>query len=179
MIHMDPPDHTQMRKVVARRFTPRRIAELEPLVRTWARELVQRLDDRDEFDVVADYAARLPATVISVMLGIPADEHEHVRVWTDDYLTRPEDAIGLPAGEQGGRGQARRALGRGRRSSTGRAHRRSPEPARDDGVPGAPLTDAQVIGMCMLLIAGGHETTAKLIANGVRLFGSHPNNAPR
>ena len=44
MIHMDPPDHTQMRKVVARRFTPRRIAELEPLVRTWASELVQRLE---------------------------------------------------------------------------------------------------------------------------------------
>ena len=93
MIHMDPPDHTQMRKVVARRFTPRRIAELEPTVRTWARELVAALDGRTQFDVVTDYAALLPATVISVMLGIPEDEHDHVRVWTDDYLTRPEDRI--------------------------------------------------------------------------------------
>ena len=174
MIHMDPPDHTQMRKVVARRFTPRRIAELEPLVRTWTRELVQRLEDRDRFDVVTEFAARLPATVISVMLGIPADEHEHVREWTDDYLTRPEDAIGLPP-------ESKAAEGKLVGLSAAVAAARRVEPTDDllsllvtMEYEGAPLTDAQVIGMCMLLIAGGHETTAKLIANGVRLFGAHP-----
>ena len=93
MIHMDPPDHTQMRKVVSRRFTPRRIAELEPTVRSWAKALVDRLDGRTQFDVVTDFSALLPATVISVMLGLPEDEHDNVRVWTDDYLTRPEDRI--------------------------------------------------------------------------------------
>jgi cytochrome P450 len=174
MIHMDPPDHTKMRKEVARRFTPRRIAELEPLVRTWARELVQRLDGRDQFDVVTDFSARLPATVISVMLGIPEEEHEHVRVWTDDYLTRPEDAIGLPP-------VSKEAEGKLVALSAAVAAARRAQPTDDilslvvtmkykDDL----LTDAQVIGMCMLMIAGGHETTSKLIANGVRLFGSHP-----
>ncbi len=96
MIHMDPPQHTAMRKFIARRFTPRRVAELEPIIRAWARELVERLDGREQFDVVTDFAARLPATVIATMLGIPPEEHEHVREWTDSYLFREEGAPNIP-----------------------------------------------------------------------------------
>jgi len=174
MIHMDPPDHTQLRKVIARRFTPKRIAELEPLVREWAQSLAGQLAGRAQFDVVQDYSALLPATVISVMLGLPESEHESVRVWTDDLLTRPEDRIeqGLPADEAT---QKLAVL------SAGYAAQRRADP-NDDILSllvtmecmGEPLTDAEVIGMCLLLISGGHETTSKLIANGVRLFGRHP-----
>jgi cytochrome P450 len=174
MIHMDPPDHTKMRKVIARRFTPKRIAELEPTVRAWAVQLVERLEGRPRFDVVLDYSALLPATVISVMLGLPESEHEHVRLWTDDLLTRPEDRIeqGLPADEAT---QKLAVL-----SATYAAQRRANP--NDDILSllvtmefmGAPLTDAEVIGMCLLMIAGGHETTSKLIAHGVRLFGCYP-----
>ncbi|MFN8026924.1 MAG: cytochrome P450 [Acidimicrobiia bacterium] len=170
---MDPPDHTQMRKVIAR-FTPKRIAELEPTVRAWAVELAGRLEGRTSFDVVHDYSALLPATVISVMLGLPESEHEHVRVWTDDLLTRPEDRLdrGLPADEA--------TMKLAALSATYAAQRRAAP--NDDilsllvtmEVDGEPLTDAEVIGMCLLLISGGHETTSKLIANGVRLFGRHP-----
>jgi cytochrome P450 len=174
MIHMDPPDHTQMRKVIARRFTPRRIAELEPTVRTWAQQLVAKLDGRGQFDVVTEYAGLLPATVISVMLGIPEEEHDHVRVWTDDYLTRPEDRIDQSLESRAAEGKLVQLA-----ASVAVARRAAPT---DDILSllvtmefqGQPLTDAEVIGMCMLLIAGGHETTAKLIANGVRLFGRHP-----
>jgi cytochrome P450 len=174
MIHMDPPDHTQLRKLVARRFTPKRIAELEPLVRAWAESLADQLAGRPQFDVVQDYSALLPATVISVMLGLPESEHESVRVWTDDLLTRPEDRIeqGLPADE------ATHKLAV--LSATYAAQRRA-NPTDDIlsllvamECMGEPLTDAEVIGMCLLLISGGHETTSKLIANGVRLFGAHP-----
>ena len=174
MIHMDPPDHTQLRKVIARRFTPKRIAELEPLVREWAQSLAGQLAGRAQFDVVQDYSALLPATVISVMLGLPESEHESVRVWTDDLLTRPEDRIeqGLPADEAT---QKLAVL------SASYAAQRRADP-NDDILSllvtmecmGEPLTDAEVIGMCLLLISGGHETTSKLIANGVRLFGRHP-----
>jgi cytochrome P450 len=174
MIHMDPPDHTQMRKLVAQRFTPRRIAELEPTVREWARQLLAKLDGHDRFDVVTDYAGLLPATVISVMLGIPEEEHEHVRVWTDDYLTRPEDRIDQSL-------ESRAAEGKLVQLAASVAAARRAAPTQDIlsllvtmEYRGEPLTDAEVIGMCMLLIAGGHETTAKLIAHGVRLFGRHP-----
>jgi cytochrome P450 len=173
MIHMDPPDHRHMRREIARRFTPRRIADLEPTVRTWAKQLISSLDGRERFDVVTDYAALLPATVISVMLGIPEEEHDHVRVWTDDYLTRPEDRIEASLDSRAAEGKLVRLA-----ASVAAARRAAPV---DDILSlivtmefqGQPLTDAEVIGMCMLLIAGGHETTAKLIANGVRLFGRH------
>jgi cytochrome P450 len=174
MIHMDPPDHTRMRKLIAKRFTPRRIAELESTVRTLAKELAQGLDGRAAFDVVKDYSALLPASVISVMLGIPEAEHDHVREWTDDYLTRPEDRIDQTVDS---REAESRLVGL---AATYAAERRA---APNDDImsllvtmefDGMPLTDADVIGMSMLLIAGGHETTSKLIANGVRLFGRHP-----
>ena len=96
MIHMDPPRHTEMRKLVASRFTPRRIAELEPQIRAWTRSLLDRLDGRDEFDVVTDYSALLPATVIASMLGIPPERHDDVRVWTDAFLHRDAGVADIP-----------------------------------------------------------------------------------
>ena len=174
MIEMDPPDHTAMRKLIARRFTPRRIAELEPRVREWTGALLDRLDGRDEFDVVTEFTALLPTTVIGTLLGIPADRHDDARQWTDDLLTRePGNPVPPPAAAEGAMQIALLA------HQLAGARREQPD---DDilstlvqaEVDGAPLTDEQVIGFCILLVSGGHETTSKLIANGVRLFASHP-----
>jgi cytochrome P450 len=174
MIEMDPPDHTAMRKLIARRFTPRRIAELEPRVREWTGALLDRLDGRDEFDVVREFTALLPTTVVGTLLGIPADRHDDARQWTDDLLTR-EPGNPVPP----------RAAAEGAMQIALLAHQlagaRRERPADDilstlveAEIDGAPLTDEQVIGFCILLVSGGHETTSKLIANGVRLFASHP-----
>jgi cytochrome P450 len=174
MIHMDPPDHTRMRKLISKRFTPRRIAELEQTVRGLAKELAGGLEGRSAFDVVQDYSALLPASVISIMLGIAESDHDSVRKWTDDYLTRPEDRIDQTVDSR----EAETRLVT--LAATYAAQRRA---APNDDIlsllvtmefDGAPLTDADVIGMSLLLISGGHETTSKLIANGVRLFGRHP-----
>ena len=174
MIHMDPPDHTKMRKFIAQRFTPRRIAELEPLIRTWAKSLVAGLDGRDHLDVVDEFGARLPTTVISTMLGIPVESHDDVRHWTDAYLHREPGVRNLPPESNAA---ANKLVAMSAQLMTLRRER----PTEDllslivtVEIDGQPLNDAQVIGFCLLLIAGGHETTAKLIANGVRLFGSHP-----
>ena len=173
MIHMDPPDHTRMRKLISKRFTPRRIAELEETVRGLAKELASGLDGRSQFDVVSDYSALLPASVISIMLGIAESDHDNVRTWTDDYLTRPEDRIDQTVDSK----EAETRLVT--LAATYAAQRRA-APKNDIlsllvtmEFDGALLTDADVIGMSMLLISGGHETTSKLIANGVRLFGRH------
>jgi cytochrome P450 len=174
MIEMDPPDHTAMRKLIARRFTPRRIAELEPRVREWTGALLDRLEGRREFDVVHEFSALLPTTVIGTLLGIPGDRHDDARQWTDDLLTRePGNPVPPPAAAAGAMQIAMLA------HELAGARREQPT---DDilstlvqaEVDGAPLTDEQVIGFCLLLISGGHETTSKLIANGVRLFASHP-----
>jgi cytochrome P450 len=174
MIELDPPDHTAMRKLIARRFTPRRIAELEPRVHEWTGALLDRLDGRDEFDVVHEFSALLPTTVIGTLLGIPADRHDEARQWTDDLLTRePGDPVPPPAAAEGAMQIAMLAheLARARREQPTDDILSTLVEAEIDGVP---LTDEQVIGFCLLLISGGHETTSKLIANGVRLFASHP-----
>jgi cytochrome P450 len=174
MIEMDPPDHTAMRKLIARRFTPRRIAELEPRVREWTAALLDRLDGRDEFDVVREFSALLPTTVIGTLLGIPADRHDDARQWTDDLLTRePGNPVPPPAAAEGAMQIALLAhqLAGARREHPDDDILSTLVQAEIDGVP---LTDEQVIGFCILLVSGGHETTSKLIANGVRLFASHP-----
>jgi cytochrome P450 len=174
MIEMDPPDHTAMRKLIARRFTPRRIAELEPRVREWTNALLDRLDGRDEFDVVREFTALLPTTVIGTLLGMPADRHDELRQWTDDLLTRePGNPTPPPAAVEGVMQIAALAhqLAVARRERPADDILSTLVQAEIDGVP---LTDEQVIGFCILLVSGGHETTSKLIANGVRLFASHP-----
>ena len=174
MIEMDPPEHTGMRKLIARRFTPRRVADLEPRVREWTSTLLDTLAGSRQFDVVEQFSALLPTTVVGTMLGIPPDRHDDVRHWTDDLLTRePGNPVPPPAATEGAIGIAVLA------QELSAARRARPD---DDilsalveaEVDGAPLTDEQVIGFCLLLIAGGHETTSKLIANGVRLFAAHP-----
>lgn len=174
MIEMDPPQHTQMRKLIARRFTPRRVAELEPRVREWTNTLLDTLDGRPQFDVVEQFSALLPTTVVGTMLGIPPDRHDDARRWTDDLLTRePGNPVPPRAAAEGAINIAVLA------QELSAARRARPD---DDilsvlveaEVDGVPLTDEQVIGFCLLLIAGGHETTSKLIANGVRLFATHP-----
>jgi cytochrome P450 len=174
MIELDPPDHTAMRKLIARRFTPRRIAELEPRVREWTGALLDQLAGRDEFDVVHEFTALLPTTVIGTMLGIPHDRHDDARRWTDDLLTRePGNPVPPPAAAEGATQIATLAyhLAAARRERPTDDILSTLVEAEIDGVP---LTDEQVIGFCLLLISGGHETTSKLIANGVRLFASHP-----
>jgi cytochrome P450 len=174
MIEMDPPEHTQMRKLIARRFTPRRIAELEPRVRTWTNELLDSLAGRSEFDVVHEFSALLPTTVVGTMLGIPVSRHDDARRWTDDLLTRePGNPVPPPAAAEGAMQIALLAheLAVARREQPADDILSTLVQANIDGVP---LTDEQVIGFCLLLISGGHETTSKLIANGVRLFATHP-----
>ena len=123
---------------------------------------------------MTDYSALLPATVIASMLGIPPEQHDDVRVWTDD--------IPAPGGRRRRHPSAAiEAQGKLVVLSAEVAAARRAHPSEDllsllvqVEFEGRPLTDAEIIGMCILLISGGHETTAKLIANGVRLFATHP-----
>jgi cytochrome P450 len=174
MIEMDPPEHTRMRKLIARRFSPRRIAVVEPRVREWTNALLDTLDGHPRFDVVEQFSARLPTTVVGTMLGIPAERHDDVRRWTDDLLMRePGNPSPPPAAAEG----AGHIVVLAQQLATARRQRPEDDILSvlvDAQVDGRPLTDEEVIGFCLLLISGGHETTSKLIANGVRLFAAHP-----
>ena len=88
IIMMDPPEHDRFRALVSRVFTPRSIADLEPMIRDVIRGFLDPVDDGPEFDAVADFSAPFPIEVISRMLGVPAGERQQIRHWLDAGLHR-------------------------------------------------------------------------------------------
>ena len=94
MIFLDPPEHTALRRLVSKAFTPRRVAELEQEIRTLCASLLDAQRDRNSFDYVQDFGARLPATVIAMLLGVPASDREDVRHHIDG-LFHLEPGVGM------------------------------------------------------------------------------------
>src|SRR6202030_451607 len=91
LIIMDPPEHERLRKLVRQGFTQAAIAHLGALVGGGGVSFIDALKDRQNFDVVADFAALFPVEIISSMLGVPAGERQQIRLWTDGFLHREEN----------------------------------------------------------------------------------------
>ena len=91
MIFLDAPKHTQLRKLVSRAFSPRRIGELERSIRSVACRYLDPLVGSGGFDYLQDFGAKLPVMVISALLGVPEEDREQIREWTDALLHREED----------------------------------------------------------------------------------------
>ena len=88
MIWRDPPEHTRLRKLVSHVFSPRRIGELEPRIRALCAAYLDPLRDSEGFDYIEEFGAKLPVMVISSLLGVPEEDHEQIRKWTDELLHR-------------------------------------------------------------------------------------------
>ncbi len=98
IIMMDPPQHTRMRSLVNKVFTPRSIAKLEPMIRDVI-ETAARAIDPASFDVVEDFSALFPVEIITTMLGVPPDGRQQIRHWLDALLLREPGNISVtPAG---------------------------------------------------------------------------------
>ena len=98
MIFMDPPDHTYLRRLVSRAFTPRRMGRLESGIRALCVSLLQRQEEMDRFDFVQDFGARIPAAIIADLLGVPPSEQQLVRTLIDQTFHLEPD-VGM-ANEQ-------------------------------------------------------------------------------
>jgi len=184
LLTTDPPDHTDLRRMVSRAFTPRRVADMESAVRDLARGFLDPLLAQGEGDLVTDYAARLPMDVIARMLGVSADDEESLRVWTNALLDRDEGVPDVtPAGIDAAinlfKYFSRFVAERRAAISNGRA----PDDlttalctagSGDDDVSGEQLSDEQVVGFCFLLIIAGNETTTKLLANCLLALQQYP-----
>src|SRR5580658_1120077 len=94
MIFLDPPEHTALRRLVSKAFTPRRVAELENEIRVLCAGLLDAQRDQDGFDYVQDFGARLPATVIAMLLGVPPSDREEVRHHIDGIF-HVEPGVGM------------------------------------------------------------------------------------
>ena len=169
MIYIDPVRHTQLRALVSRAFTPRRVAEIEPRTRAIARELLEDIAARGRCDLQHDYASVLPSVVIGTMIGIPDDRIDDFRSWTDSFLEiqGPQDYLD--------------SLGKCYELFAELLAERRREP-RDDlmsallaaEVDGQQLTEEELLGFCFLLVLAGNDTTASLIGSGTVLLAKDP-----
>ncbi len=179
LIIMDPPEHDWLRKLVRPVFTRAAITELEPLVAEVVTAYLDQLAGKDDFDIVADFAALFPVEIISSMLGVPEGERQQIRLWTDDFLHREPNNPNIT--EHGL--NASLAMHEYMLELT-RAKRRSPDELivsrliaatyEDDEGTTHRLTDNDIATFAVLVAAAGSETVTKLIGNGVVAFHEHP-----
>jgi cytochrome P450 len=161
---MDGDYHRDLRALVSRGFTPRRVADLEPLVTEIVSDLLDQLEARGGGDLVADYGAPIASRVVGALIGIPETHLESFRHWTDELT-----AVGQTA-EVTRLGEIATAI---YELFGDLLEQRRAQPADDlmsalvaAEVNGRRLTEEEILGFCFLLVSGGNDTTMHLIASG-------------
>jgi len=177
MLQQDPPNHTRLRKLVSKAFTPRAIEHLRERARRLADELIERVAARGEMDVIADLALPVPSTVICEMMGVPVADRERFTDWTAQAthllaaMFAPPDVIerGLAAGAAL-RDYFERLIADRRRSLT--------DDILSDLIraeeAGDRLSPTELLSQSVGLLIAGFETTIGLIGNGVLALLRHP-----
>ncbi|WNM29116.1 cytochrome P450 [Streptomyces sp. Li-HN-5-11] len=168
MLDLEPPDHTRIRRLVSKAFTPRTVERLGPYVRGLANELVSALVEAGGGDLLADVAEPLPVAVIAEMLGIPESDRAPLRPWSADICGMYE----LNPSEEAARRAVRasvefseylRELIAERRKQPGEDLISGLIAAHDEG---DRLTEQEMISTCVLLLNAGHEATVNATVNG-------------
>ena len=179
MLDRDPPDHTRLRSLASKAFTPRVVEALRPRIQQIVDELLDSVADAHSMDLIEQFAYPIPVAVICEMLGVPVADHERFKGWSLD-LARGLDSIMLgPESEIFKRsGHAREGLTNYMRELI-TERRRSPRAdllsaliAAEEA--GDKLTETELVAMCILLLVAGHETTVNLIGNGMLALLRHP-----
>jgi len=181
LLMLDAPDHTRLRKLVVKAFTPRVVERLRGRVEVLVDELLDAVEARGEMDLIRDFASPLPVIVIAEMLGIPTEDRGDLKVWSDDLATLldPLQAENGLAGAESAYGQIAAYM-----SPIFAARRQEPRDDLISGLVGArdgsdALRDAELLSLCMLILAAGHETTTSLIGNAVLALLQHPEQRRR
>jgi cytochrome P450 len=177
MLMQDPPNHTRLRRLVSRAFTPPAIERLRPHVSELVDSMLDAAQERGQMDVIADLARPLPSTIICEMLGVPLQDRPMFTDWTAHvtHLLTPQimtDEIRRLAGEAAiGLTQYMTQLIDERRKQPGDDMMSVLIRAEQDG---DKLSPEEVITQCVGLLVAGFETTIGLIGNGVRQLLLHP-----
>ncbi|MDY7088700.1 MAG: cytochrome P450 [Actinomycetota bacterium] len=169
MLAADPPDHTRLRRLVSAAFTARRIEALRPRISGIAEDLLDRFPSTP-FDLIDAYAFPLPIQVICELLGIPADDRDAFRAWSDIIVGGVAYQDQFPGAAAAMVGYIQGLLA-ARRAEPGDDLLSGLIGVRDSG---DSLTEDELISMVFLLLLAGHETTVNLIGNGAYLLLSRP-----
>jgi cytochrome P450 len=181
MLMMDAPDHTRVRSLVNKAFTPRRIAELRPRIEAIAKELLAEPAARGGMDVIGELGAPLPAIVIAELLGVPAEDHPQFRIWAAKIVATGSAIAGGQNYDE--LQHAYESLAQ-YLSAVIAARRREPRNDLLSALVAAQedrdaLTDSEMLATAILLLLAGHETTTNLIGNGTLALLQHPGELAR
>jgi cytochrome P450 len=176
MLNIDPPDHTRLRRLVSKAFTPKMVNGLRPRIQALVDDALDTMAARGEADVIGDLAFPLPFTVISEMLGMPDGNRDEVRGWSHT-LTKTLDPILSPEEVEASLAAANNMMGH---IQNVLAWKRD-HPADDllTGLlaaeeEGDRLTEVELLDQVILLYIAGHETTVNLIGNATLALLGHP-----
>ena len=186
MVFHDPPEHERLREPLRRTFTPNRIASLRPWIETVVDDL---LDDllaglldapvTGSLDLVRDFAFPLPAIVIAELLGVPSEDRDAFKQWSDQLAAIVFGTSNRAAGaERATAGSAKFAEYFSslidRYSATPEDNLISALIAVTNDDPSVGLNPSELVGALTLLLFGGHETTTNLISNTMHSLLTHP-----
>lgn len=169
MLLLNPPDHTRLRTLVTKAFTPRVVENMRPRIQELVDELLDQVQGKGQMDVIADLAYPLPVIVVAGMLGVPVEDRDKFKVWTRD-LARTLDPIVSP--EVLDAGDAATLAFVDYFKDLVEKRRKDP---RDDVLSaliaaeeqGDRLSEDELLATAVLLLGAGHETTMNLIGNGL------------
>lgn len=173
LLMMDPPDHTRLRSLVTKAFAPSLMAALRPRIQKLVDEMLDRVAATGRIDLIKDFAYPIPAIVIAELLGVPADDRERFKVWSDDLAL-------MELGPRGFRQAQASMLDMNEYLARIVVERR--RAPREDLISkllaaeeaGAFMNEAELLATCSLVLFAGHETTTNLIGNSVIELLRHP-----
>ncbi|MCX2968100.1 MULTISPECIES: cytochrome P450 family protein [Streptomyces] len=176
LLNIDPPDHTRLRRLVSRAFTPRRVAAFAPRVQELTDALIDGFAERGEADLIHEFAFPLPIYAICDLLGVPAEDRDDFRDWAGMMLRHG-------GGPRGGVGRAVKKI---RRYLAELIHRKRDD-LGDDLISGLirasdhgeHLSESEAAAMAFILLFAGFETTVNLIGNGTLALLRHPGERRR
>jgi cytochrome P450 len=177
MLTSDPPEHTRLRRLVSKAFTPRAVENLRPRIREIIDTLLDSVSDRSEFDLVEEIAYPLPVIVIAEMLGVPPEDRADFKRWSDDVVA----TLGGPFTPQDVIQKARKSIEEFVEYLAEQIAERRTNPrddlisgliAAEDG--GQVLSEQEIYSTTILLLIAGNETTTNLIGNAMQSLLENP-----
>lgn len=171
MLTKDPPDHTRLRKLVAKAFTPRVVEQQRPMVQAIVDDLLAQASRQDGVDFIRAVAAPLPAQVIAALLGVPQGDWAMFKQWSDGVISFDRDAILRSARSTARLDAYLRDMIAARREEPREDMLSALVRARDEQ--GA-LTEDEMVVQCIVLLTGGHETTTQALGSALATLAKQP-----
>ncbi len=182
MLFLDPPAHARLRGLASQAFTPQRVEVLRWHIREITNRLLDKVQAKGHLDVIADLAEPLPCIVTAEMLGVPVDDYQRLKAWSQDFAEmlgnfqhNPERAPRILASALEMADYFRSAM---------REQRLHPRDGlvsslMNAEIQGDRLSEEEVIANCIVTMVGGQETTTNLIGNGVLALLRNPEQLER